>query len=231
MYLIVTDGGPIAEPFELRELLLAPGERAEVLVRGERSPGQYRLMNLPYRRFNMGMMGGRGMMGRMPSSSDEPIVLATLQYQESGRLLPLPTRLVPVKPLPKATEERQLVFGHSMMGMEGTEFTINGMTFDPKRTDTIVKVGTVEEWEIVNRGGMMMDFDHPFHIHTNAFQVISENDQNPRFSAWRDIVNVPMGGTVRIRIPFQDFPGRTVYHCHILGHEDLGMMAVVEMRA
>jgi FtsP/CotA-like multicopper oxidase with cupredoxin domain len=40
-----------------------------------------------------------------------------------------------------------------------------------------------------------------------------------------------MGGSVRIRIPFQDFPGRTVYHCHILDHEDLGMMAVIEMRA
>jgi FtsP/CotA-like multicopper oxidase with cupredoxin domain len=76
MYLIVTDGGPIAEPFEMGELLLAPGERAEVLVRGERSPGQYRLMNLPYRRFNMGMMGGGRMMGRMPVSSDEPTVLA-----------------------------------------------------------------------------------------------------------------------------------------------------------
>jgi FtsP/CotA-like multicopper oxidase with cupredoxin domain len=63
MYQIATDGGPIAEPFERRELLLAPGERAEVLVRGERSPGQYRLMNLPYRRFSMGMMGRRGMMG------------------------------------------------------------------------------------------------------------------------------------------------------------------------
>jgi FtsP/CotA-like multicopper oxidase with cupredoxin domain len=46
MYLIATDGGPIAEPFEMRELLLAPGERAEVLIRGERTPGQYRLMNL-----------------------------------------------------------------------------------------------------------------------------------------------------------------------------------------
>ena len=63
MYQIATDGGPIAAPFEIRELLLAPGERAEVLVRGERSPGQYGLVNLPYRRFNMGMMGGRGMMG------------------------------------------------------------------------------------------------------------------------------------------------------------------------
>jgi FtsP/CotA-like multicopper oxidase with cupredoxin domain len=237
MYLIATDGGPIAEPFEMRELLLAPGERAEVLVRGERSSDRYRLMNLPYRRFNMGRMGGRGMMRGMgmmhgASSSNEPIVLATLQYQERGRSLPLPTQLVPVEHLPETAKLRQLVFSHSMMRMDGDAFTINGMTFDPERTDTIVKVGTVEEWKIVNGGGMMMmDFDHPFHIHTNAFQVISENDSGPRFQAWRDIVNVPIGGSVRIRIPFQDFPGRTVYHCHILDHEDLGMMGVVEMRA
>jgi FtsP/CotA-like multicopper oxidase with cupredoxin domain len=195
-------------------------------------------MNLPYRRFNMGMMGGggmmcgMGMMGEQPTSSNEPIVLGTLEYAESGRSMPLPTRLVSVEPLPEANEERQLVFAHGMMCMGGDTFTINGLSFDPERTDTIVKVGTVEEWEIVNGGGMMMmDFDHPFHIHTNAFQVVSENGQSPRFSAWRDIVNVPMGESVRIRIPFQDFPGRTVYHCHILDHEDLGMMAVIEMRA
>jgi FtsP/CotA-like multicopper oxidase with cupredoxin domain len=236
MYLIATDGGPIDEPFELRELLLAPGERAEVLVRGERSPGRYRLMNLPYRRFNMGMMGGggmrggMGMMGGRPSSSDEPIVLATLEYREKGRSMPLPSRLVPVEPLPQATQVRQLVFSHNMMRMDGDAFTINGMTFDPQRTDTIAKIGTVEEWEIINGGGMMMDFDHPFHIHTNQFQVVSEDGQSPRFRAWRDIAHVPMGGSVRIRIRFRDFPGRTVYHCHILDHEDLGMMAVVEMR-
>jgi FtsP/CotA-like multicopper oxidase with cupredoxin domain len=232
MYLIATDGGPIAEPFEMRELLLAPGERAEVLIRGERSPGHYRLMNLPYRRFNMGMMGGGCMTGGTPGSSDEPMVLATFQYQESGRALPLPTRLVPVEPLPEAIGVRQLVFAHSMMCMEGMFFTINGQTFDSERTDTIVQVGTVEEWKVVNGGGMMMmDFDHPFHIHTNAFQVVSENDRKPRFLAWRDVVNVPMGERVRIRIPFQDFPGRTVYHCHILDHEDLGMMAIIEMGA
>ena len=137
MYLIATDGGPIAEPFEMRELLLAPGERAEVLVRGERSPDRYRLINLPYRRFNMGMMGGRGMMRGMgmmqgASSSNEPIVLATLRYQEGGRSLPLPTRLVPVEPLPETVEVRQLIFSHSMMRMDGDAFTINGMTFDRK---------------------------------------------------------------------------------------------------
>jgi FtsP/CotA-like multicopper oxidase with cupredoxin domain len=237
MYLIATGGGPTDEPFERRELLLAPGERAEVLVRGERSPGRYRLMNLPYRRFNMGMMGGGGMMGGMGmmggrrSSSDEPIVLATLEYRERGRSLPLPSRLVPVEPLPQATQVRQLVFSHNMMRMGGDAFTINGSSFDPERTDTTVRIGTVEEWEIANGGEMMMDFDHPFHIHTNAFQVVSEDSRSPRFRAWRDIVNVPMGRSVRIRIPFRDFPGRTVYHCHILDHEDLGMMAVVEMRS
>jgi FtsP/CotA-like multicopper oxidase with cupredoxin domain len=232
MYQIATDCGPIAEPFEIRELLLAPGERAEVLVRGERSPGQYRLMNLPYHRFSLGMMGGRGcMMGGGSNSSEEPTVLATLQYQESGRPIPLPTRLIPVEPLPEASEQRQFVFSHRMMHMGSDMFTINGVAFDPERTDTVVKVGTVEDWEIVNGGGMMMDFDHPFHIHTNPFQVASENGRKPSFSAWKDVVNVPMGGSVRIRIPFRNFSGRTVYHCHILDHEDLGMMGVVEMRA
>jgi len=234
MYLIATDSGPIDEPFESRELLLTPGERAEVLIRGERPPGRYRLMNLPYRRFNMGMMGmrgGRGMREGRSMASEEPVVLATVQYRESGRSLPLPTRLVPVEPLARATGARQLVFSHGMMHGEGMAFTINGRTFDPERTDAIVKLGSVEEWEIVNGGGMMMAFDHPFHIHTNTFQVLNQNGKSPPFQAWKDTVNVPMGESVRVRIPFQDFPGRTVYHCHILDHEDLGMMAVVEMRA
>jgi FtsP/CotA-like multicopper oxidase with cupredoxin domain len=230
MYLIATDSGPIEEPFEMRELLLTPGERAEVLVRGERPPGHYRLMNLPYRRFNMGMMGGRGMSmrGSRSMASKEPVVLATVRYQESGHSLPLPTQLVPVEPLPRANVARRLVFSHGMTE-EGMAFTINGRTFDPERTDAIVKLGTVEEWEIINAGGMMT-FDHPFHIHTNAFQVLSQNGKSPPFQAWKDTVNVPMGESVRVLIPFQDFPGRTVYHCHILDHEDLGMMAVVEMR-
>ena len=176
-------------------------------------------------------MCGMGRMRGTTISSNESVVLATLEYRERERSLALPSRLVPVEPLLNATLVRQLVFSHSMMGMDGDAFTINGSPFDPERTDTVVKVGTVEEWEIVNGGGMMMDFDHPFHIHTNQFQVVSEDKRSPRFRAWRDIANVRMGGSVRIRIPFRDFPGRTVYHCHILDHEDLGMMAVIEMRS
>ena len=229
MYLIATDGGPIGEPFELRELLLSPGERAEVLVRGERPPGRYRLLNLPYQRYRMGMTGRRG---AQPLGSEAAAALATVHYQPKDRPLPLPARLVPVEPLPEANGARRLTFSHGMMPGKGMVFTIDGRTFDPDRTDALVKLGTVEEWEVVNGGGMMMmGFDHPFHIHTNAFQVVSQNGKRPPFAAWKDTVNVPMGETVRVRIPFEDFAGRTVYHCHILDHEDLGMMAVIEMRA
>ena len=77
-------------------------------------------------------------------ASEEPAVLATVQYRESGRSLPLPTRLVPVEPLARATGARQLVFSHGMMHGEGMAFTINGRAFDPERTDAIVKLGTVE---------------------------------------------------------------------------------------
>ena len=71
--------------------------------------------------------------------------------------------------------------------------------------------------------------DHPFHIHDDAFQVISRNGQPESLLAWRDTVLVPRGETVRI--PFRDFAGKTVYYCHILDHEDLGMMGNLSIEA
>ena len=71
--------------------------------------------------------------------------------------------------------------------------------------------------------------DHPFHIHVNAFQVISRNGKSEPFPAWRDTVLVRRGETVKIRMKFANFTGKTVYHCHILDHEDLGMMGNLEI--
>ena len=73
--------------------------------------------------------------------------------------------------------------------------------------------------------------DRPFHIHVNSFQVISRNGQPEPLPAWRDKVLVRRGETVRIRILFRDFTGKTVYHCHILDHEDLGMMGNLMIEA
>ncbi len=236
LYLIATDGRALAKPVELQELLLAPAQRAEVLIQGNQPAGNYRLMDLPYDR--------GGMMTRPQAA---PILIATLSYRGSVPPLSLPTELIPVSPVPEPTRVRQIKFSmgmggmgtmdgmggmNSMMGMNGgspMRFLINDRTFDPNRVDALVKLGTVEEWELMNVDPDHMD--HVFHIHTNQFQITHRNGVPEPYLAWRDIALMRGGETVRIRIPFRDFPGRTVYHCHTLDHEDLGMMGVVEMKA
>ncbi len=85
---------------------------------------------------------------------------------------------------------------------------------------------TVEEWTLVNKSTE----DHPFHIHVNDFQVISVNGKPFHADGLQDVVVIPKnGGRVVIRNPFDDFPGHFVFHCHILGHEDAGMMQTVDV--
>jgi FtsP/CotA-like multicopper oxidase with cupredoxin domain len=224
-YQIATDGHSLNEPIEVNELLLTPGQRADVLVRGDRESGQYPLLNLPYDRGSMGMMGGEMMGGRgmgmmSRNNLDAPLNLATINYQSSVQSLPLPTKLTTISALSEPEIVRRFELNHGMNPTVGMAFLINGQSFNSDRIDTQVKLNTTEDWDITNTGVM----DHPFHIHGNAFQVISRNGQPESLLAWRDTVLVPRGETVRIRIPFRDFVGKTVYHCHILDHEDLGMM-------
>ncbi len=70
--------------------------------------------------------------------------------------------------------------------------------------------------------------DHPFHLHVWPFQVVDDASGNPT-RGWKDTVNVPARASVRIRVAFRDLTGRTVYHCHILDHEDLAMMGVIDV--
>jgi FtsP/CotA-like multicopper oxidase with cupredoxin domain len=112
--------------------------------------------------------------------------------------------------------------GPGMM-QSGMGFAINGRTIDPARVDTRAQMGDIEEWEFANP----MPMDHPMHIHTNAFQVIQPDGSPER--AWRDVALVRAGDRLRIRMAFRDFTGKLMYHCHILDHEDLGMMGVLEI--
>ncbi|MGM8838509.1 multicopper oxidase domain-containing protein, partial [Thermus sp. 93170] len=116
-----------------------------------------------------------------------------------------------------------LVLGERMMQ---AEFFINGRMFDPGRVDIQAKLGTIEVWELVNETEM----DHPFHLHTYPFQVLSRDGQPAPYRAWKDTVNLRPNETVRIAVPLRDFGGITVYHCHIVEHEDRGMMGVLEVR-
>lgn len=223
-YLIGMDGGTLPEPVELTEdLVLAPGNRADVLVAGDRTPGAYRLVSVPYDRGISDMMAGMGH-GAHNHRQKAVVAIAQLQYGEIIHAVSLPSTLLASPVLAPPSRRREFVLDHGIDGAQS--FLINGRGFAHDRIDTRVALGTVEEWRIINNAGM----DHPFHLHTNAFQVIRRNGEPVPLPAWQDVVNVKAYETVDILVPFNDYAGKTVYHCHILDHEDQGMMGMIEMR-
>jgi suppressor of ftsI len=104
-------------------------------------------------------------------------------------------------------------------------FFINGKQFDPNRVDIQSKLNTVEERTVRNESNE----EHSFHVHVNHFQLMSINGQPHQGHGWQDTVSIPAKGQIVIRIHFLNYTGKTVLHCHILNHEDLGMMAVLEI--
>ncbi len=155
--------------------------------------------------------------------------IATIRYTPSDRAepLPLPKQLIPVEPLPEPEISREFVLNHGIdRSAESTGFIINNQSFVMDRINTRVRLNQVEDWHIINKASI----DHPFHLHTNRFQVIQRNGQTEPFRAWKDTVAVGGYETVTLRVTFEDFTGRTVYHCHILDHEDQGMMGIVEIQ-
>ncbi len=99
-----------------------------------------------------------------------------------------------------------------------------------RATRQTVALGSVEEWTVFN----MNNIRHPFHIHVNAFEVTRINGQ-PVEPYWADTIALPPGGSptaptsVTFRTRFLDFAGTFVMHCHMIAHEDMGMMQAVEI--
>jgi FtsP/CotA-like multicopper oxidase with cupredoxin domain len=169
------------------------------------------------------MMGG--------TSTGQATTLATLEVTGEQAAAPSP---VPVQPVPtdlrgaQISGRRTLTFAMGMgMGMGGgMTATIDGATFDPRRVDQDPRSGTVEEWVLRNTSTL----SHPVHLHVWPMQVVSQDGTLVAGVVVRDVVDVPAGASVTVRIAFTGPVGRTVYHCHILDHEDAGMMGVVDVR-
>jgi len=114
----------------------------------------------------------------------------------------------------------------------GHMVTLNGRKFDINRIDDNVNFGDIEIWEISSSRAMMMGSQgHPFHIHGSQFQVLSRNGNAPNANeqGWKDTVYVGSGETVRIIVKFK-YKGIFMYHCHILEHEEAGMMGQLEVQ-
>jgi suppressor of ftsI len=156
------------------------------------------------------------------------VILATLisaGLPEAPIPLPTAAQFPPVEDLrtQPIAARRTFVFSENP---QTNAFFINGKQFDEHRIDTTVQLGTVEEWTIEN----VANEEHVFHMHQLDFQVAEIDGQPIAFVGRQDVVNLPVQSTVKILIPFTNpvIVGKFVYHCHIVSHEDNGMMAVIE---
>ena len=235
LIVIGSDGGLLERPARLSRVRLGPGERAEILV-DMRANQTVRLMSYPDRVTAGGMGPGMMMAGMAGNTETFPIIeLRAAQLETTD--LSLPERLirVPIWTAEQATRTRTFTLDMPMMGMgmggmmsgprmEGL-MGINGRSMKKSRIDERVAAGSVEIWEIKNTTPIA----HPFHIHGVQFRTLDRNREppSPHERGLKDTVLVDAGSTVRVITEFAGFADPQhpyMYHCHILEHEDAGMM-------
>lgn len=196
---IATDGGFLEAPLTRKSIFLSPGERIEVII--DFSKTKRNTVSL--------MLGNRSIM-------DINLISSNADTTE------IPDSLTTIAPLQLNDNLKTRVFELQSMGISGT---INDKYFDMNRIDEEVSLNESEIWIIKNIGGMMQRSGHPFHVHGTQFQVISRDGQDPPLHerGFKDTVFVNTGEEVSILVRFTH-PGIFMYHCHILEHEDNGMM-------
>ncbi len=196
---IASDGGFLEAPLTRESIFLSPGERAEVIV--DFSKTRQNVCSLLL--------------------EDQPIMTINLTNTNEDPT-EIPDSLAVIAPIFNESSRKTRVFDLQSMGLSGT---INEKYFDMDRIDEEVPLNEPEVWIIRNRGGMMQTDGHPFHVHGTQFQVISRNGQAPppHEIGFKDTVFVGIGEEVAILVRFTH-PGVFMYHCHILEHEDNGMM-------
>jgi suppressor of ftsI len=203
-------------------LLLAPAGRLEAIVTGP-TPGSHSSLRTlcvdtgPDGDPNPGMVLADLV---APSSDHAGSVALPKQVRALHDQRPL-YKPLDVERLKKTSPDFTVVFTEDKNG-----FYINGRKFAPDaRPMTSVRVGTHQHWRIVNETAEL----HPFHIHQVHFLAYAENGIPLAHPAWLDTVNVPYRGSVDVILDFTDpvIKGTSVFHCHLLNHEDKGMMAKV----
>jgi spore coat protein A len=203
---IGSDGGLLVRPRTHDAIDIAPAERFDVVIDFARYPvgAQVTLVN----QLDTGRTG------------------QVMRFRVTRRVRDdshIPDRLATIEALrpDQARTTRDFVF---RIGDEH-QWMINGRTFDPGRPDATIPLGDVEIWRFTS------DFHHPIHLHLTHAQVLSRNGEPPGpFDAgWKDTIDLQPGERVAIIARFTDYPGRYVLHCHNLEHEDMAMMATIEV--
>ena len=247
---IGTDGGLLEKPLTRRYVMLAPAERVELWADfSDQSIGAERTLQSLSFAGDMamgGMMDGGmmqsmmgTMMGDLPSGAPFPILKARVERRSSAKTA-LPQQLSAIEPPQpldavnfRAPKVFNITMGMMIWGINGRSFEMESVA----REET-VRLDTAEIWEFRNDAdtGMMGMMAHAMHVHGLQFKVL-ERSVKPRFSSgrdsvsagyvdagWKDTVLVMPGERVRILLRFEHYPGLFLYHCHMLEHEDSGLM-------
>lgn len=220
---LAEDGNPVGTPWTVSELEIAPGKRFDVVVRAPQSGGT----TLQTVQMSTGPAGDTyptvDLMTIALSGPAQPAIALpeTVRPDDAKYWVDLNTK--------EPAQQRTFVLTEDKNG-----FYINGKEWRPHAIAATPLKGTVEEWTFINETRE----DHPIHIHVNDMQVISINGE-AQDADWVDTQKIPavtkdasgnkVPGTVVVRMDFRRYPGVYVFHCHILNHEDNGMMANVSV--
>ena len=213
--IVSRDGNRLVRPQRVTDTLLGPGQRVDVLVKAPPA-GPLTLRTLAFAQ------------GRRPGifgAAD----LATVQVTgASAAAIAAPGASGTLPTFPPRSGKKTFTFDivSDPKDPNVTLFTINGKVFDPKTPGVTARLGTTQRWTLVNATAEW----HPIHIHQDDYRVVSVNGRRVGVRSDQDVVPLPPNGTVVLDMPFQQFSGNFVMHCHILDHEDGGMMTRIEVR-
>ncbi len=244
-YQIASDGGLLGAPVQLTRLRMAPGERAEILVdlKGLENQ-QIKLMSfaseLPGGIYGAAQPGMNSMMtlnGYNPNplnGANFDLLALNVKEQISEAINTIPDKLVTVTTLSENTSDitRNLTFNPAQMGSNqlNGNFLINNLHFDMDVINFSIPFNNTEIWSITNQSGIA----HPFHIHDVQFYILTRNGIKPGLNEQgrKDVILIEPMETIRFITQFTDFANDSVpymMHCHMLVHEDGGMMLQFEV--
>lgn len=204
---IGSDGGLIESPQIMNEVLIAPGERVDIIAGPFEAGDSFPLNALKY--------------DRMTFLKARTHTYATVNVLENKRsVASIPEKLREIESLAgqDAQVNRKVKLSVGLSRKKGLDFLVNN---EVHMNDNPVYVNELQVWEVSNTSRM----DHPFHLHGFFFQILEINGQKPAFKSWKDTVNLPPVSKIKIAWMPDNRPGIWMYHCHILEHHAAGMMA------
>lgn len=228
--IIGSDGGLLKAPVSATRIRLAPGERSEILVNLSGLEGKKLHLRSYASELSTGIQGGPSLNMAMYNpldGKDFNLLEIDVVNETSNPVKTIPLSLV--KDQPYVADETTLTRVINLttvdkMGMYGP-FYFNDSTFNMMRVDYKIPINNIEIWQLTNNTMVA----HPFHIHDIQFYIIARDGMSPRLEEQgrKDVVLVKPKETVKFITKFEDFADTItpyMFHCHILMHEDAGMM-------